>query len=128
MGEREVVLRAVAENGNALQYASQQLRRDREVVLTAVAQRGHALQHAPMELRGDPGLVLQALALNGSALQHASDPLRGDVAMVLLATVKPRGPHGQAVPYVTPAWAPFDRADDCAVVLEALAQKWQLPL
>ena len=37
---REVVLAAVAQNGEALLYASDELRADREVVLAAVAQHG----------------------------------------------------------------------------------------
>lgn len=44
--DRDVVLAAVALDGNALQHASEGLKADSEVVLTAVTQNGLALQHA----------------------------------------------------------------------------------
>ena len=53
MGDREVVLAAVAQHGNALEYAAAELTGDREVVLAAVAQNSLALMHAAAELKGD---------------------------------------------------------------------------
>ena len=42
---------AVQQDGDALEYASPELRADREVVLAAVDQNGDALRHASPELR-----------------------------------------------------------------------------
>ena len=79
---REVVLAAVAQNGEALLYASDELKADREVVLAAVAQHGHALRHASAELKADRGVVLAAVAQSGYALGHASDGLKADRGLV----------------------------------------------
>lgn len=48
---REDVLRAVQENGCALQYASSELKGDREVVLAAFYEDRRALKYASDELR-----------------------------------------------------------------------------
>ena len=60
MGDREVVLAAVKQKGDALAYASPQLRSDREVVLAAVKQNGDALCCASAELAGDRETELAA--------------------------------------------------------------------
>ena len=44
---------AVAQNGSALQYASDELKNDKEIVMAAVAQNGSALQYASDELKKD---------------------------------------------------------------------------
>ena len=49
-GDREIVLAAVAQDGNALWYAEAELKGDREIVLAAVAQHGNALRYAAAEL------------------------------------------------------------------------------
>ena len=51
--DREVVLEAVKRNGNALQFASEELRGNHEVVLEAVRQDGSTLQHAQSEGEAD---------------------------------------------------------------------------
>ena len=43
---KEVVLKAVNEDGSALQFASEHLKNDKEVVLTAVKDYGLALKYA----------------------------------------------------------------------------------
>ena len=48
-------------NGDALKYASDELKGDRDVVLAAVTQNGHALKYASDELKGDKDVVLAAL-------------------------------------------------------------------
>ena len=52
-GDKEVVLEAVKQNGNALYYASEELCGDRKVVLEAVKQYGCALKFASEELKND---------------------------------------------------------------------------
>ena len=61
-GDREVVMTAVANWGDALAFAADHLRGDREVVMTAVAQNGYALRYATEELREDKEIMKAALA------------------------------------------------------------------
>jgi hypothetical protein len=86
--DRDVVMPLVAQNGNALQHASEALRNDKEVVLAAVAQSGWALQYALDALRNDKEVVLAAVAQRGSALQDASEALQGDKEVVLTAAAQ----------------------------------------
>ena len=81
-GDRRAVLAAVAQSGDALQFASGELQGDREVVLAAVGQYGGALQFASEELQGDHEVVLAAVAQHGYALQYASEELKGDREVV----------------------------------------------
>ena len=73
--EKQRMLDHVAQNGDALEYAADELKGDREIVLAAVAQYGPALQHAAAELKGDREIVLEAVAQNGRALEYAAAPL-----------------------------------------------------
>ena len=52
-GDREIVMEAVKQSGNALQYASAELKGDREFMMEAVKQVGHALSYASAELKKD---------------------------------------------------------------------------
>ena len=79
---------AVAQNGLALEFASERLRNDPNVVKIAVAQNGYALEFASVGLRDDPEVVKTAVAKNGEALQFASDGLRNDPAVVKIAVAQ----------------------------------------
>ena len=74
--DREVVFASVAQDGDLLEHASQELRADREVVLAAIKWDSLALRHASQELRADREFMLAAVANNGDALKHASEELR----------------------------------------------------
>ncbi|CAK9050813.1 Hypothetical protein SCF082_LOCUS27971 [Durusdinium trenchii] len=76
--DKEVVLRAVQENGGALAYASQ----DRDVVLAAVQQRGISLRYAAQELKGDPEVVKAAARQSKRALMYAAEFLKKDAAFI----------------------------------------------
>ena len=58
--DREIVMKAVSQNWEALQWASAELRADREIVLQAVSQNWEALQYATDELRGDSEILRSA--------------------------------------------------------------------
>ena len=88
--DRELVLTAVTQNGNALQYASAELQGDPDIVLAAVKQDGQALQYASVELRGDREIVLAAVEQHGKALEYALDMLKNNREIVL-AAVKSNG-------------------------------------
>jgi hypothetical protein len=83
--DREVVLTAVKDAGSVLEYADKTLKADRELVLEAVKSSGSALEHADKSLRADRELVLEAVKNEGSALDHADKTLKGDRDLVLEA-------------------------------------------
>ncbi len=87
---REVVMRAVEQNGTALRFASAVLRGDREVAMRAVEQNGLALEFASAVLRGDREVAMRAVEQNGAALASASAALQGDREVVMRA-VKQNG-------------------------------------
>ena len=78
-------MEAVKQHGNALTYASAELRGDREIVMEAVKQNGHALGEVSAELKDDREIVLAAVASNHHALVHATMKLRRDREIVLHA-------------------------------------------
>mmetsp|Transcript_6330 Transcript_6330/g.15226 ORF Transcript_6330/g.15226 Transcript_6330/m.15226 type:complete len:228 (+) Transcript_6330:91-774(+) len=76
--DKVIVLAAVKNDGSALRFATDRLQADREVVLAAVASNGLGLQWASEELRADRDAVSQAVAENTSAFRYASDALLED--------------------------------------------------
>ena len=101
---KRFMLLALASNGQALRFASDELRADRDLVRVAVAQCDHALKHASDELRADPDVVRAALAQDSSALRYASAELRADQDVVLAAVVR----HGSALEYASPSSRPTE--------------------
>jgi hypothetical protein len=87
-GDKEVVLKAVAQDGYALRYADESLRKDKEVVLKAVAQDGYALEYADESLRKDKEVVLKAVGKHGYVLMYADEILRKDKEVVLKAVAQ----------------------------------------
>ena len=75
----------LTQNGNALQYASDEFKNDKELVLAAVTQNGWSLEYLCEELRNDKEVVLAAVKNCGMALNHASEELRNDKEVVLAA-------------------------------------------
>lgn len=55
-----VVMAAVQQDGDALEFAADELKKDREVVTAAVQSRGSALKHAHSSLHRDKMLLLTA--------------------------------------------------------------------
>ena len=115
--DRELVLEAVRQNGNAIRHASRELWVDREVVLEAVRQNGNTLRfvtEVDYKLKEDREVVLAAVAAQGyweeelgrngrvvpnstpefnNALRYASYELRADREVVLAAVQA----HGLAI-------------------------------
>ncbi|WP_041593795.1 DUF4116 domain-containing protein [Mycoplasmopsis cynos] len=81
---RDIMLEVVKWNGNALRYASEELKKDREVVLE-VMKRDYrvALQYASKELWSDKDVVLEAVKRDYRVLQYASKELWSDKDVVL---------------------------------------------
>ena len=63
---------AVKQDGNAIQFASEGLKRYRDIVMAAVNQDGWALEFASLELQGDCDVVLDAAEHKNSSLQHTN--------------------------------------------------------
>ena len=94
--DRDVVLRAVRENGRvlALEAIAPSFRKDREILLTAV-QSTNPSGNSPLEIldcvfKADKEIVLAAVRRNGLALEFASPDLQGDPDVVRTA-VRDRG-------------------------------------
>ena len=84
-GDRQIVIKAVSQNGFALKHATEEMKGDREVVMTAVSKNGYALAHATEEMKGDREIVMPAVSEFGHALWHAPAELRGDADMIVTA-------------------------------------------
>jgi len=86
--DKELALAAVKQDGLALQFASEPLRRDKEVVLAAVKQNCHALCFASLAFCCDKEVVLATVKQDGEALADASDALCDDKEVVLAAVAQ----------------------------------------
>ena len=69
--DKELVLKAVTSNGNALEFASDRLKADKEVVLAAVQNAGWVACYASEELRDDKEIILTAVKKEGQALYYS---------------------------------------------------------
>eukprot|EP00929_Paragymnodinium_shiwhaense_P112116 TRINITY_DN80371_c0_g1_i1.p1 TRINITY_DN80371_c0_g1~~TRINITY_DN80371_c0_g1_i1.p1 ORF type:complete len:466 (+),score=81.97 TRINITY_DN80371_c0_g1_i1:118-1515(+) len=90
-------LAAVSQNGDALQFAGDEMRSCREVVFAAIRQKASAVQWATEELRADREVALATVSQNGTALEFVSEGLRGDREIVL-AAVRQKGSALRYVP------------------------------
>ena len=70
-------MKAVKENGCALQYVSENLK-DKEICLEAVKENGSALRHVPERLI-DKEICVEAVKQNGFALRHVPERLKNIV-------------------------------------------------
>eukprot|EP00754_Rhynchopus_humris_P031208 Rhum_TRINITY_DN15323_c0_g6::Rhum_TRINITY_DN15323_c0_g6_i1::g.150785::m.150785 len=80
-----VVRAAVKKDGCALQRVSERLRADKSFVLKAVEQNGLALEYASALLRDNEEVVGAAVRSFWGALRFASERLRADESLVLTA-------------------------------------------
>ena len=63
--DKEIVMTALANDGNALQLVSDEMKADKEVVLFAVSNDGKALEYASDELKADKEVVMRAISCEG---------------------------------------------------------------
>lgn len=83
--DREMVLAAVSENGFAIRFSPEPLKRDREIVSAALQENGLALRSVPDLLKDDEHVVLEAVQRDGLALRYASPRLKAHHAIVFPA-------------------------------------------
>ena len=69
---------AVANKGEALRFAAEELKGDREVVMAAAANNGAAFRFAAEGLRGDRDVVMQAVSQDSSAVIFVAKEVWGD--------------------------------------------------
>lgn len=88
----EIVRMAVQQSdGWALQFVAPELKRDREIVLAAVRRNGWALEYAAEEMKKDEAVVMAAVQANGEALEHAARDLKRNRDIVLTAIMRSNG-------------------------------------
>mgnify|MGYP001401163425 CR=1 FL=1 len=83
--DKELVLEVIKQNGHALYYVDDSFKKDKEIVLIAVKEDGSALEHADDSFKKDKEIVLIAVKQDGSALEHADDSFKKDKEIVLIA-------------------------------------------
>jgi hypothetical protein len=83
------VLAALAQDGEAIRFASSSLRDDAAVVLAAVTQSGWALEFVPHRWQGDAAVVLAAVRQEGGSLACAAEALQANREVVLAAVAAP---------------------------------------
>jgi len=91
--DKEVVLNAVGNNGDALQYASKELKEDKDIVLVAVKDKYKTpLKHLnakhsrkPNPLWEDFDVAMEAVKANGNNLQYFSEELRNNIEIAYTA-------------------------------------------
>ena len=67
LSDRDLILKAVKQDGQILYYASEDLRNDKEVVLEAVKNKWLIIKYASKRLRGDKDIALAVLNQNKDA-------------------------------------------------------------
>ncbi len=119
--DKEVVMAAVKNDGSAIQFASASLQKDKDVLLTSVKNNIYAL-YTYRDLQHDKDIFMAASAI-GYSLQFASAALRNDKEFILSLVKK----NGMVLEY-----ASFALKQDKDVIYAALTQNgnalWHLPL
>jgi hypothetical protein len=80
-----ILLEAIKKNGLALEFTDDLFKDNKYFVLIAVQNDGLALQHASKDLQNDENIVLNAVKNDGLALKHASKNLQNNKNIVLNA-------------------------------------------
>ncbi|MEE3342775.1 MAG: DUF4116 domain-containing protein [Bacilli bacterium] len=83
--DKKIIIDAIKQNGCALKYANEDIKKDKEIVLSAVKRDGLALEYANESLKKDKEVVLTAVKENGKVLHYADKSLKKDKEIVLTA-------------------------------------------
>ncbi|EFC38981.1 hypothetical protein NAEGRDRAFT_59370 [Naegleria gruberi] len=86
--DKEMVLKAVKNYGNALYYSCENLRNDKDVIIEAMNTDGGSFSYASEELKKDRHIVTEAIKRDGNNLGYACKALRNDLEIVSLAIRK----------------------------------------
>eukprot|EP00755_Sulcionema_specki_P003416 Sspe_Gene.346::Locus_119_Transcript_2_2_Confidence_0.600_Length_3293::g.346::m.346 len=85
---RQLVLVAVRIDGTELWKAAPHLQDDKEIVMNAVWNVGDAVRFASSTLKGDPDIARAVLKKDPVAYQYLSEEARGDKELALFAVSK----------------------------------------
>ena len=94
----DITVRAMQNNGLALQFALEPVCYEDEVLYAAVRQNGNALMYASNYRQGDYDLVMAAVKNKGGALRWASDLMQDNENIVRAAVTD----DGSAIEYASP--------------------------
>ena len=94
--QKNIMLKLISQDGNALEYADDYFKEDKDFVLTSVTQNGWALRYADVSFQKDREFVLAVAANDPRALIHADDTLREDREFILEVIAK----NGSALLYI----------------------------
>merc|ERR1712100_507546 len=83
--DKEAVTRAVQHSGQALQFASSELRMDRDVAIVAVGQDWRALEFVYITLHDDLELLKIGAKQDGRSLMFASEELKQHPELIRVA-------------------------------------------
>ena len=83
--DKEIVISALSQDGDALRYASLELQNNIDVVKIAIENNYRALAYASNSIKNNRELILDAVVKNGTILEYASSELQNDKDIVLLA-------------------------------------------
>jgi hypothetical protein len=81
---KNFMLHAVKDDGDCVEYTSDELKNDKEIALLAVQNGSSALEYISINLKNDKEVVLVALQ-NGNSLENVSDDLKNSKEVVLTA-------------------------------------------
>jgi len=90
ISDKTAVMKAVSQNGRALQFAAESLKADKDVVMAAVSLDGRALHFAAESLKADKDVVMAAVSQHGRVLELAAESLKAD-KYVVMAAVRQNG-------------------------------------
>ena len=81
---KEVVVKAIKQNGLTLEYAADALKADKEIVWFAIEQNPISLKYVSKKLRADKEIVKFAIEQNPTLLMYASKNLQQDIDLFKL--------------------------------------------
>jgi hypothetical protein len=85
--DMEVVLEAVKREGDALEYASQELKNNKIIILRAITSKKHkfsTFKYASSELKNDKEFVLQAIKVSRQVFRYCNEILKTDRDILLI--------------------------------------------
>lgn len=85
MNDYNFVMNAVINNGNALKYASDELKDNYNIVLEAIKSSCFAIEFASNRLKNYKNIILEAVKKSGCLLYYASEKLKNNKKIVLEA-------------------------------------------
>lgn len=72
LNDKEIVMQAVKNDGNSLEFAGEKLKNDRDVVMEAVQKNGKTLRFVGKELKNNEEVIMQAVCQNIEAFEFVS--------------------------------------------------------